>query len=78
MFRYLLDIPSTGPIVKTKGYNVAMAKTLKDMFIRYLRAALVVSLLLYLIPVAAFALTNDTTTARSNENGTKRMDGGLQ
>ena len=74
---YPVDIPNACSIVASKGYNVGMAKTLKDMFIRYLRAALVVSLLLYLIPVAAFALTNDTTTARSNENGTKNVLGGV-
>ncbi|MBQ9021605.1 MAG: amino acid ABC transporter permease [Eggerthellaceae bacterium] len=54
-----------------------MTKALKDLFIRYLRAALVVSLLLYLIPVAAFALTNDTATARSNESGSKNVLGGV-
>ena len=49
---------------------------LKYMFVKYLRAALVLSLLLYLLPLVAFALTNDTATARSNESGTTNVLGG--
>ena len=55
---------------------LAMATLLKDMFKRYLRVALVLSLLLYLVPVAAYALTNDTATARSNETSTSNILGG--
>lgn len=47
------------------------------MFVKYLRAALVVSLLLYLVPAVGFALTNDTATARSNESGTSNVLGGV-
>lgn len=47
------------------------------MFVKYLRGALVVSLLLYLVPVIGFALTNDTATARSNESGTSNVLGGV-
>ncbi|MBR5951425.1 MAG: ABC transporter permease subunit, partial [Actinomycetaceae bacterium] len=54
-----------------------MKIALKEMFVGYLRAALVLSLLLYLVPVVAYALTNDTATARSNESGTKNVLGGV-
>ena len=51
--------------------------SIKDIFLRYFRVALVLSMLLYLIPVAAFALTNDTATARSNETSSSNVLGGV-
>ena len=54
-----------------------MAKPMRELFARYLRTALVLSLLLWLVPAAGFALTNDTATARSNESGTTNVLGGV-
>ncbi|MBQ9067453.1 MAG: amino acid ABC transporter permease [Eggerthellaceae bacterium] len=50
---------------------------MRELFARYLRTALVLSLLLWLVPAAGFALTNDTATARSNESGTTNVLGGV-
>lgn len=53
-----------------------MKNELKSIFLRYLRAALVLSLCLIMVPPLAGALTPDVTTARSNETNTNNILGG--
>lgn len=54
-----------------------MTHNLKSLFLRYLRAALVLSLCLLIVPQFAGALTPDVTTARSNETSTNNVLGGV-
>ncbi len=56
---------------------VCMKESLKTLFTTYVRWAIVLSLLLYLVPAAGWALTSDTATARSNETSTSNVLGGV-